>query len=84
MCGFDAKEEIEMSSGRIDLIAENDFYVYVMELKMDDNGGINAAVNQMKSRHYADIYAASEKKIISIALEFSKESRGLKEWLVVE
>lgn len=84
LCGFDAKEEIEMASGRIDLIAENDFYVYVMELKMDDNGGINAAVNQMKSRHYADIYAASEKKIISIALEFSKESRGLKEWLVVE
>lgn len=33
-----------MASGRIDLIAENDFYVYVMELKMDDNGGINAAV----------------------------------------
>ena len=84
LCGFDAKEEIEMASGRIDLIAENDFYVYVMELKMDDNGGINAAVNQMKSRHYADIYAASEKKIISIALEFSKESRGLKEWLIVE
>lgn len=73
-----------MALGRIDLIAENDLYVYVMELKMDDNGGINAAVNQMKSRHYADIYAASEKKIISIALEFSKESRGLKEWLVVE
>lgn len=38
----------------------------------------------MKSRHYADIYVASEKKIISIALEFSKESRGLKEWLIVE
>ena len=84
LCGFETKEEIEMASGRIDLIAQNDSYVYVMELKMDDNGGINAAISQMKSRHYADIYAASEKKIICLALEFSKESRGLKEWQVLD
>ena len=84
LCGFEAKEEIEMASGRIDLIAQNDSYVYVMELKMDDNGGINAAISQMKSCHYADIYAASEKKIICLALEFSKESRGLKEWQVLD
>ena len=38
----------------------------------------------MKSRHYADIYAASEKKIICLALEFSKESSGLKEWQVLD
>lgn len=84
LCGFDVKEELEMASGRIDLVAEGDSYIYVMELKMDDNGGVDAATEQMKSHHYTDVYVASKKKVISLALEFSKSSRGLKDWKVVE
>ena len=84
LCGFESKEEVEMASGRIDLTAEGKSYVYVMELKMDCNGGVASAANQMRTHHYADVYAASEKKVISLALEFSKESRGLKGWNVVE
>ncbi len=84
LCGFEAKEEIEMASGRIDLTAEGKSNVYVMELKMDNNGGIVSATDQIRTRHYADVYAASEKNIICLALEFSKENRGLKVWNVVE
>lgn len=67
-----------------DLTAEGKSYVYVMEQKMDCNGGVASATNQIRARHYADVYAASEKKVISLALDFSKESRGLKRWNVVE
>lgn len=84
LCGFEVKEELEMASGRIDLVVANDSYIYVMELKMDDNGGIVAASNQMKSRRYADVYAASKKNIICLAIEFSKKCRGLKDWKIVE
>ncbi len=84
LCSFEVKEELEMSSGRIDLVAEGKGYVYVMELKMDDNGGVDSATKQIQSRQYADIFAASDKKIISLAIEFSKASKGLKDWKVVK
>lgn len=84
LCGFEIKEELEMASGRIDLVAENISYVYIMELKMDNNGGIAAACNQMKSHHYADAYKASDKSVISLALEFSKKNRELKDWMIVK
>lgn len=47
---------------------------------MADNGGTQAAVEQIASRHYADAYAASKKKLISLALVFDKENRGLIDW----
>lgn len=80
ICGFEVHEEVEMASGRIDLTVETSEMVYVLELKMDDNGGVDAASNQLSDRHYADAFAASKKKVICLALEFSKESRGLKDW----
>ena len=80
ICGFEVHEEMEMSSGRIDLAVETSVCIYVFELKMDDNGGVDAAANQISDRHYADAFVASKKKVVCLALEFSKESRGLKEW----
>ena len=50
------------------------------ERKMSDNGGAVSASHQIVSRHYADAYAASSKPVISLALEFDRESRGLIDW----
>lgn len=36
--------------------------------------------DQIASRHYADAYAASSKPVISLALEFDRQSRGLIDW----
>ena len=47
---------------------------------MADNGGAQAAVEQIASRHYADAYAASKKKLINLALVFDKGNRGLIDW----
>lgn len=51
---------------------------------MDDNGGVDAASAQISVKHYADAFVARKKKVTSLALEFSKESRGLKGWEIVE
>lgn len=83
ICGFDVHEEVEMASGRIDLTVATPTCIYVLELKMDDNGGVDAASDQLSDRHYADAYIANEKKIVCLALEFSKESRGLMDWKVL-
>ena len=54
--------------------------IYILELKMSDNGGVVSASYQISSRHYADAYAASSKPVVSLALEFDRESRGLIDW----
>lgn len=84
ICGFEVHEEVEMASGRMDLTVETSVGIYVLELKMDDNGGIDAASAQIADRHYADAFVASKKKVTCLALSFSKESRGLKDWKIVE
>ena len=72
-----------MAAGRIDLVAKSDTIIYIMELKMNDEGGVMSATRQFATRHYADSYAASDKKVICLALEFGKESRGLERWAVI-
>lgn len=69
-----------MSAGRIDLVVETSENIYILELKMSDNGGVASASHQISSRHYADAYAASSKSVISLALEFDRQSRGLIDW----
>ena len=69
-----------MASGRIDLVAEAPHIIYVIELKMMNNGGKVAASRQMKNRHYSDAYSTSHKQIICLSLVFDKENRGLIDW----
>lgn len=80
ICGFNVEEEKQVAGGRIDLAIETPEIIYIMELKMADNGGAQAAVEQIASRHYADAYAASKKKLINLALVFDKGNRGLIDW----
>ena len=80
ICGFKVEEEKQVAGGRIDLVIETYNMIYVLELKMSDNGGTNAATSQIESRHYADAYAASNKKVVCIALVFDKDNRGLIDW----
>lgn len=84
ICGFTVEEEKQVAKGRIDLTIHTPDIIYILELKMSDNGGTDAATQQIESRHYADTYAASHKRIISLALVFDKDNRGLIDWNEVE
>ncbi len=52
--------------------------------RRNDNGGTNAASQQITTRHYADAYSASQKQTICLALVFDKNNRGLIDWTEVE
>ena len=84
ICGFTVEEEKQVAKGRIDLTIHTPNIIYVLELKMSDNGGTDAASQQIETRHYADAYAASHKKVISLALVFDKNNRGLIDWNEVD
>ena len=80
ICGFHVKEELQVADGRIDLVVETSNIIYVIELKMSDNGGTSAATQQIITRHYKDAYCASHKSVVGLALVFDKDNRGLKDW----
>ena len=84
LCGYKIREEIQVANGRIDLIVESETYVYILELKMDDKGGTNSATAQIQNRHYKDAYVASHKKVICLALSFSRKNRGLENWKIIK
>lgn len=84
LCGYTVKEELQMASGRIDLVAESNSVIYVMELKMKNHGGVKSAAEQLLTRHYRNAFAASKKEVICLALSFSKESRELENWKIIK
>lgn len=52
----------------------------LLELVVPNMLNANKEETEIASRHYADAYAASKKKLISLALVFDKENRGLIDW----
>ncbi len=84
LCGYTVKEELQIATGRIDLVAESNSTIYIMELKMKNNGGTKDAIDQIQTRHYQEAFAASPKQVICLALSFSKEFRGLENWEVIK
>lgn len=70
--------EITKHIGRIDLVAETDDFLYLMEFKLDEPA--EDAIAQIKSRKYAQSYKNSLKTVILVGIGFSKEERNVKSW----
>jgi hypothetical protein len=49
----------------------------VMELKLDNNGGVEAAKQQIADRKYTSAYSAENKNVYAIAISFSTEDKGI-------
>ena len=77
LCDCELEEERHVARGRIDLVAHHPKCILVMEMKMDSNGGEEAAKEQMAARRYADAYKAERKPVFAISMEFSTERRGM-------
>ncbi|MFT5834271.1 MAG: hypothetical protein ACI97N_001909, partial [Cognaticolwellia sp.] len=64
--------------GRLDLVAETDDFIYLMEFKLD--GTSENAIEQIKTREYAATYKNSEKIVFLVGVNFSKEDRNVEGW----
>lgn len=76
--GLEVKSEISKHQGRLDLIAESENYLYLMEFKLDDSA--ENAIQQIKDREYAAAYLNTPKTLILVGIGFSKEERSVKDW----
>ena len=69
-----------ITTGRIDMVVEATNYIYVLELKLSNNGGIDAATEQMRAKQYAEPFKADKRKLTAIAIELDEKGKGLIDW----
>ena len=82
--GFDVEVEKMLSTGRIDAIVKTSNYIYVLELKLTGNGGINAATRQILDRQYLAPFKADKREVIGLAIELDNKGKGLIDWQKAE
>lgn len=78
--GCRVEVEKMIATGRIDMVVENTNFIYVLELKLSNNGGVDAATEQMKAKQYADPFKADKRKVIALAIELDDMGKGLVDW----
>ncbi len=82
--GYRVEVERMLAGGRIDIVAWTARYIYVMELKLQKNGGLAAAVEQIKRNGYAEPFKADSRTPVCLAIELDDMGKGLLDWQEVK
>ena len=78
--GCRVEVEKMIATGRIDMVVETTNFIYVLELKLSNNGGVDAATEQIKDKQYAEPFQADKRKVIALAIELDDKGKGLVDW----
>ena len=78
--GCRVEVEKMIATGRIDMVVEVTNFIYVLELKLSNNGGVDAAEEQMKAKQYAEPFKADKRKVIALAIGLDDKGKGLVDW----
>lgn len=82
--GFRVEVERMLATGRIDMVVYATRYIYVIELKLSNNGGIVAAEQQIRESGYMEPFKTDKRKVIGLAVELDSDGKGLIDWKAVE
>lgn len=82
--GLKVEVEHMLATGRSDLIAQTSRYIYVIELKLKNNGGKKAAIQQILDNKYLEPFQADKRKVIGLGIELDEEGKGLLDWGITE
>jgi hypothetical protein len=80
LMGFYVKAEYHTSEGRIDLALQTENYTYVMEFKLD--GSAEDAMQQINDKNYTLPFAADNRKLIKVGVNFSSTTRNIDRWII--
>ena len=72
--------EIHSAKGRADCIVETEDYVYIFEFKRDKSA--EEALQQIEDMGYAKPYAADQRKLLKIGVNFDSKERSINGWEV--
>lgn len=78
--GFHVQVERMIATGRIDIVCTTSRYIYIIELKLTNNGGLKAAKEQITKNAYKEPFMAGKQKVIGLAIELQDDGKGLVGW----
>ncbi|WP_337671220.1 ATP-binding protein [Prevotella sp.] len=78
--GCRVEVEKMIATGRIDMVVETTNIIYVLELKLSNNGGIDAATEQIRAKQYIEPFKADKRKVVALAIELDDKGKGLVDW----
>ncbi len=70
--------EMNTVDGRLDAVAKTPNYIYILEFKLDKNGQI--ALDQIKTKGYAEKYYGDDREKILIGINFNSELKTVDDW----
>ncbi len=82
--GLKVEVEHMLATGRIDMTVQTSHYIYVVELKLRNNGGQDAATEQILDRQYLEPFKADKRQVIGLGIELDENGKGLLGWKRVE
>ena len=82
LMGFYVDVERHTTDGRMDILMQTSEYIYILELKIDQNADI--ALRQIEEKGYSKPFAMDSRKIFKIGINFSTEKRRIDDWKVEE
>ena len=81
--GLKVEVEHMLSTGRIDLIVKTTHHIYIIELKLRNNGGKEAAITQIRDRQYLEPFKADKREVVGLGIELDEEGKGILDWEMV-
>ena len=82
--GMRVDVERMLSTGRIDILVRATRYIYVIELKLKNNGGKEAAVQQILANQYMEPFQADKRQVVGLGIELDETGKGLLGWKEVK
>ena len=82
--GLKVEVEHMLATGRIDILASTSRYIYVIELKLKNNGGKEAAIQQILNNQYMEPFKADKREVIGLGIELDDDGKGLLDWKKAE
>ena len=76
--GIYVQSEVHTTKGRADSIVQTPTHIYFLEFKINSDGA--TALQQIKTKKYANAYAADSRTKIGIGINFNTQTRELDSW----
>lgn len=80
LMGFYVDVERHTTDGRMDILMQTSDYIYILELKIDQNADV--ALRQIEEKGYASPFVADPRKLFKIGINFSTEKRRIDDWKI--
>lgn len=77
ICGYDVRPEVQVSHGIIDLVVKTSKHILLFEIKTTQNGGIEAAKQQIAERGYVAAFATEPQQVCPIAIEIDTDRKQM-------